>query len=64
MTKTLYGPNGSEYERVKHIPQPEDGQGIVYYKYDGHFYRNQGGSTWVMTKKGQPSWANKIGNKK
>ena len=61
MAKKLYGPNGSEYKQVKYIPQPEDGQGIVYYNQDGQHYRNQGGSTWKMTKRGGDSWANKIG---
>jgi len=61
MGKKMYGPNGSEYKQVKYIPQPEDGQGIIYYNIGGQHYRNQGGSTWKMTKRGGDSWANKIG---
>ena len=59
MTKKLNGPNGSVYQQVKHIPQAEDGQGIVYYNIGGQHYRNHGGKTWKMIKRGRYTWANR-----
>ena len=59
MPKYLYGANGSKYVKVKHIPHELDSKGNVYFKKGGYFYYNKDGSTYVMTRKGRDTWANK-----
>ena len=53
----LYGPNGSVWEEVTHIPRPGEEKGILRYNIDDVPYRNEGGKTWKMVERGEDTWA-------
>ena len=57
MSDKLYGPNGSIWQRVKHIIRPGEKGVILRFNQDGNSYRNQGGNTWKLIRRGRDNWA-------
>ena len=53
MPKYLYGAHGSEWKMVDHIPQKGEDGVILRFSYNGNWYRNENGHTWMMTKRGR-----------
>jgi len=53
----LYGANGSEWKRVRHIKRAGEERGILKFEHEGGWYRNLDGKTWKMVKAGREDWA-------
>ena len=58
--KYLYGPNGSRWKQVRHIPHELDSQGIVYFRQGDGYYRNSKGTTYQMVERGGDNWNGRL----
>ena len=64
----LYGANGSEWKRVRHIAREGEERGILKFEHEGGSYRNENGKTWKMVKAGRKGnsnpdhWGDRLSN--